>query len=250
MKSIISGLTAGLALVLGSSLPTPAAEHEPKDNADAGKGRSVAQILMYSEQEKGIKPYPVRYIVTDAYLRNDDGIDNGDFTLLDRRKKIIYNVSRQNRTILVVSKQDATVRQEDRPRIRVTTDDKLNLPKIDSKSTLKLKLEAGKKVCNHYIVVPGLMRKAVAALTEFRSVLAGQHAANLHKTPKSLQDPCFTAFNIVNHSKHLEYGLVVRQWNSQGKQQLLVDYAKNRQVNNSLFVLPKGYKRYKVGEVP
>ena len=249
MKYVISGRAAGLVVLLATGMTVSAAK-KPGNDRVAGTGKTAAQILMYSEQEKGIKPYPVRYIVTDLYLRSDDGIDNGDFTLLDRRKKTVYNVSRQNRTILVVSRQNATVAKKDRPKIRITTNDKLNLPKIDNKHTLKLKFEAGKKVCNNYIVVPGLMNKAVAALVEFRGVLAGQHAANLHKTPKSLQDPCFTAFNIVNHSKHLEYGLVVRQWNSQGKQQLLVDYAKNRLVNNSLFVLPKGYRRFKVGEMP
>ena len=53
---------------------------------------STGTVLWYLEQEAGGEPYQVRYIVTDEFLRSDEGDDEGSFVLLDRAQRRIYNV--------------------------------------------------------------------------------------------------------------------------------------------------------------
>jgi len=68
-------------------------------SAAAGAGGKGA-VLWYAEQEAGIEPYKVRYIVSQDFMRSDEGIDEGGFVLLDRAQRQIYSVVPQNRTIL------------------------------------------------------------------------------------------------------------------------------------------------------
>ena len=57
-------------------------------------------VLWYAEQEAGVEPYKVRYIINRDFMRSDEGSDEGGFVLLDRAEQQIYSVVPQNRTIL------------------------------------------------------------------------------------------------------------------------------------------------------
>ena len=61
-----------------------------------------ATILWYAEQEPGVDPYRMRYLVTPDFLRSDDGVDSENFLLFDRKRKTIYSVVGENRTILQI----------------------------------------------------------------------------------------------------------------------------------------------------
>ena len=70
---------------------------------------SGATILNFVEQERGVKPYPTRLIVTEKYLRFDDGEGSADFVLLDRNKNVIYSVNSTEGTVMAVHKKEIDV---------------------------------------------------------------------------------------------------------------------------------------------
>ena len=62
----------------------------------------TGSVLVWQEQEPGIAPYPNRMLITADHLRSDDGEDDGDYLLFDRRAGILYTVSHDRRTLLVM----------------------------------------------------------------------------------------------------------------------------------------------------
>ena len=62
-------------------------------------------ILWYLEQEAGIEPYKVRYLVTDGFMRSDEGDGEGGFALFNRKTKQVYSVAPESRTVLRIDGQ-------------------------------------------------------------------------------------------------------------------------------------------------
>ena len=58
-----------------------------------------ASLLVYKVWEKETPAYITRILVTEKYVRLDDGNDNGDFTLFDRKNKAVYNVSKEDKIV-------------------------------------------------------------------------------------------------------------------------------------------------------
>lgn len=53
-------------------------------------------VLYYQDQDPGDPPTQTRILVTADFLRMDAGEDTGDFVLLDRRARKVFNVMRDN----------------------------------------------------------------------------------------------------------------------------------------------------------
>ena len=62
----------------------------------------VATTLNFIEQERGIDPYRTRVLVTPEFVRIDDGVDNNEFILFDRRAQTLYSVNAMGARILVM----------------------------------------------------------------------------------------------------------------------------------------------------
>ena len=65
--------------------------------------------LQFSEQEAGVEPYKTRMIITDDFLRIDDGPDNKDFILLDRKARKISSISYDNQRIFEIPFREVTL---------------------------------------------------------------------------------------------------------------------------------------------
>ena len=68
----------------------------------AGALGETASLLVYRVWEQGSDPYLSRVMVTPDYVRLDEGTDDGGYTLFDRQQEILYNVSPDDRSILVM----------------------------------------------------------------------------------------------------------------------------------------------------
>jgi len=62
----------------------------------------TAAMMVYKVWEQGVGVYFTRILVTDRHVRFDNGSDASDFTLFDRRKEAIYNVSVEDRSVLLI----------------------------------------------------------------------------------------------------------------------------------------------------
>jgi hypothetical protein len=208
----------------------------------AGAGQGV--VIWYSEQEEGIEPYPVRYIVTEDYLRSDNGGSDEGFVLLDRNKKIIYNVVPSSATILVIDGSAGLATPPPSLRIDESGSDHEDAPAIAGHKAREVQVYAGERFCYGAVVVPGLDEAVGAALREFAHVLAARRAQTLDNTPPEMRDDCFLARYVYAPARHLAQGLPVEEWDVFGRRRRLAAPAEAIEVDDALFELPAEYRRY------
>ncbi|VAW70827.1 hypothetical protein MNBD_GAMMA12-310 [hydrothermal vent metagenome] len=207
-------------------------------------------VVIYQDSEKGLDPYVTRYIINKEFMRIDDGKPGTGFVLLDRKKDIIYSISIENESILVIKN---TSKKITRPAALVSKVVMLKQPKglkLEGKPAQEFEVRVAGKVCQSSITVKGALPDFVKALTQYRIILASQHASNLFKTPVNMRDNCFMAYHIFDHGLHTSRGLIVRSSNSKGKKSMLQDYKKNQKTSPTLFSLPQKYSKFNAGQVP
>ncbi len=217
----------------------------------SGKAKSIrSTVVIYQEVEKGIEPYVSRYIINKSFMRIDDGKPNTGYVLLDRKKDVIYSVSIENESILLIEKKEMKVKKPTNLAIEVLIHKHPSKLKLEGKQGHEFEVRVGGKNCRNNIVVNGVLPEFVTALKQYRSILANQHIQNLFKTPVNMRNKCFMAYHIYQHELHTSRGLIVRSWNNKGKQSMLRDYKRNQKALEILFKLPKKYSRFKAGQVP
>lgn len=206
-----------------------------------------ATVVWYTQQEPGIDPYRVRYIITPDFMRSDDGQDSGDFLLFDRGQRQIYSVATEDRRVLEI---DGNADAPQKPAkllidIRQHTDRKA--PPINGKSPLEVDLVAAEKICRSALVAPGFLEPARQAMQEYSQALAVQQLRTLSNTPADYQTPCFLSRFLYATDFHLALGMVLADWNDQGERRELSAYETDVPVSGALFVLPDGFTRYQAG---
>jgi len=209
---------------------------------DKGSDSVTATVLYFEEQEPEIEPYRTRMMVTAKYLRMDDGSNSTSFLLFDRGKRVIYSTNAEEKNILVVPEQPAA-KDASSKLTHKTVKLESSLPKVEGKDVTEYKLYTSDKECYHLFAVQGLLPDAIAALTEYRQVLAGEQTRVLEHMPIELQTPCDLANNVFVPARNLEYGFPVRQQDMTGHLRELVDY-KTETVSKTLFQLPDTFQRY------
>lgn len=203
-----------------------------------------ATVFWYSEQETGVEPSRLRYVVTKAFLRSDDGDPANGFVLLDRAKKTIYNVVPSSKTILVIDgaagigERPATLNIEER------WNDHPDAPAIGGKAVREVQVFVDDRFCYGAVVVPGLDDAAAGALREFAHVLAARQLGTLDNTPEEYRDGCYLARYVYAPALHLARGLPVEEWDSYGRRRSLLGAGETIDVDAGLFELPVGYRRY------
>lgn len=210
-------------------------------------GMLEGEMLLYQKSEPGIEPYPSRFIVTEKMMRLDDGVDGGDFALLDRENRIIYSIAHDDRTVLEIPFRPVDVESP----LKLDLKDKnvptgKDVPAIGGKRPSHHRLFAGDKSCYDVVAVDGLLSDSVRAMREFREIMAGEHAATLNFVPADQQEACDLGLNIYRNGWPLEYGLPVQEWDGQGNGRILVNFDAEYSVDSELFELPEGYQHYRI----
>lgn len=207
-------------------------------------GEIKATVLYYRISEPGIDPYLSRWLITDNFLRIDEGDAADDFILFDRSQRTVYSVVHSDRTVLdipsraVVKKSPKDLKQES----RTVRDDKL--PGVAGKKPLYRELHINGALCYSTVSIEKLLPDALKVMGEYRQVMAGEHAKNMDNTPVELQQPCEHALHVYNPLWILEKGLPIQEWNPHGKAQALLDYKTGEAVDGVLFKLPQGYSHF------
>ena len=231
MKSVLSALL-GLLLVV---------------SAAAGAGEKGV-VLWYAEQEAGIEPYKVRYIVSRDFLRSDEGNDEGEFVLLDRAERQIYSVVPQNRTILHIDGRGQLAQAPPGLAIEVKRSADGKAPKVAGVAPVTLELVARQELCNSAVVVPDHLEQARAAFQEFAQALSVQQSRTLAATPQEYQTPCFLSRYLYATDFHLREGIPLVDWSPQGHRRELLDYQTGVDLDGQLFELPDGFAMIEASE--
>ena len=209
---------------------------------------TLAAVLYFVEHEPGAEPYRTRMIVTAGFLRMDGGADDVDFLLFDRADGTLYNVTGADRQILVIPPRPMDAKPPPNLTHKVERDSAA-FPAVGGHEVSHYELLTNGKRCYDLYAAAELMPDAVAALRQYREVLAGQQAKTLPMTPPEMQSACDLANNVFLPTRHLEHGFPVRLVDMTGKTIELVDYNTEFRATAAMLRLPADYKRLTIEEL-
>ncbi len=210
--------------------------------AGCTKKPDQALVILFEQTEPDVKPYMQRLIVSDAYLRFDDGADNNDFLLFDRKAEVIYSSNADDQRILVI-KRKPRPQQSPMHLKHKTVAAKDKLPNIDNKAVTHYSYLTNDQLCFDVFAAKGLLPKARHALIQYADVLAGEQSEMLSIMPAEMQSPCDLANNIFAADRHLKDGFPIRQQDMLGRVRELMSYSWQAP-QAAWFVLPEGYKHF------
>lgn len=202
-----------------------------------------AVIAWYSEQESDTEPETVRYIVTDKFMRSDNGSSEQGFVLLDRQQKKIFNVVPGTQSILMIDGNGAIPEAPEAFVIKETDSTDPGAPRVNGQVIHEIRVSSDKQLCYSAMVAPGLHDVVRQAQLEFSQVLAVQQSRVLERTPENMRTACFLIQYLYAPARHLLSGLPVREWDENGKTRQLLDF-QTVPVDSDLFKLPEGYRQY------
>ena len=235
---LLIGLSACANLTTKSAAKT---EAELKD--------APGTLLIMMERDQGSEPFTTRIFVNEGYMHMSDARSPSDYVLFNRKERTIYNVNHDDKTIMVIRDKPVKVKSPLALDYQEESQPSGAIPKINGKQATHYKYIANGEHCYDAVVMPkDFMPDVVAAMREFRQVLAGEHATTVDRTPKSLLDACDLSLNIFYPIKHMEHGLPIREWDRHGYQRFLKDYRKDVQATEGTFDLPKDFVRYSIGD--
>ena len=198
-------------------------------------------ILWYLEQEAGIEPYRVRYLVTEDFMRTDEGDGAGGFALFDRGTRQVYSVSPENRTVLRIDGKGQLPETPQQLDIRIKQSVDARTPRVENQVPVTVELTADGDLCYTAVVVPGFPGPARAAFQEFADSLAVQQLRTLENTPVQFRTPCFLSRYLYAADFQMRRGVPLVEWNDQGERRELIDYQIGVELDEQLFRLPEGY---------
>ena len=207
-----------------------------------------ATIVDLKVTDVGSQQYRSRLIVTPGFIRFDDGKNEGDFLLYDRKKKTIYNTSTQDQTILVIRNQKVALPEKKDWTHNVDSDNQ-KVPSVGGKTVKHWVLLTNNLVCYDLYAARDLLPDVTRALAEYRRVLATQQAEIYVNTRDRRRDVCDLANNIYLPDRFLKYGFPIRYRDKDGRGEELIDYKESVTVRPGLFKLPAGYKEYSISDM-
>ncbi len=210
--------------------------------SDKGADPDTDLMLMYQESEPGMEPYMTRVLVNKQFMRLDDGVDQSNFTLYDRKQNVIYTVSHENQTIMQVQSVNSKHKIERKLSLDAKKLDDASLPAIEGKQPIHYQLQVNDKTCADVYVIKGLHEEAMLAMAEFKRILASIHLSTINNTPADMQDECFLAHDVLSPSRSMQFGFPILEQGADGVSRLLVDYDRAYKAASDVFSLPPNYR--------
>ena len=232
-------MTRSYCLLVSLLLLTPVSCSEPT---------TPAAELYFVEHEPGAVTNRTRTIITAGFVRMDDGTDSADFLLFDRADGTIYSVSSSDRQILVIRPRPMDAKPPANMTHRVVSDS-IAYPDVGDYKVRHYELLTNGKRCYDLYAAAELMPQAVAALRQYREVLAGQQAKTLPMMPPEMKSACDLANNVFLPARHLAYGFPVRLVDMTGKTIELVDYNTEFRATAAMLRLPADHKRLTIEDL-
>lgn len=206
-------------------------------------------ILWYLEHEAGVESYEVRYLVSRDYLRSDEGNGDSGYVLFDRSSRQVYNVVPEDNSILRIDGDAELPSAPAELSIEVLQSVDENAPKIGGRLPLLLELKAGGSLCATAMVAPDYLPDAGIAMRQFTVALSVQQLGSLDRYPVEYRTPCFLARSVYASNFHNSLGLLLAEWDVEGRRRELVRVETDVVLDETLFELPEGLQAYKPEDV-
>jgi hypothetical protein len=246
----VKSITRIISLSVLVGLLTACAGQTIKPKTQVELKNAPGTLLIMLERDQGSETFTTRIFVNEGYLHMSDERSPADYVLFNRREQTIYNVNQEDKTILVIRNKPVDVKSPLTLDYQEESQPSGAIPTINGKSATHYKFMANGKHCYDSVVMPkDFMPDVLAAMREFRQVLAGEHATTVLHTPKDLLNACDLSLNVFHATKHMDHGLPIREWDRQGYQRFMKDYKTELQATEGTFDLPKDFERYSIGDV-
>jgi hypothetical protein len=177
--------------------------------------------LRYVDQDPGDPPYLTRILVTPDFMRMDDGNDDGDFVLLDRRQQKVINVMHGNQLAMVFTPGTLPPKPAGwKPRLDMQ-------PAV--RGIRRFSLTVKGVVCSEGLAARRVAPDAARAMAELKAVLAATQYRVWKDSPSAIQHDCDLANQVWESGATLKLGLPLeereftgrtRQFESESKQPL------------------------------
>lgn len=191
--------------------------------------------LRYQDSEADGQSYQTRILVSSRYLRMDEGNDDGDFVLLDRKTGKIVNVLHERKMLLAM--HDRKLPKAPPQTYKV---EKKVTPVREG--TVRVQVLADGKLCSETVAAVKLFPDAARALAEYKAALAYTQWTSYRGTPSELRQDCDLVHHVRQTGYALSQGLPIEERDYAGRVRQYAGGEKHA-VRPGLFRLPKGYER-------
>lgn len=190
--------------------------------------------LRYQDSEGDAAPYETRILVTERYLRMDDGRDSSDFVLFDRKTGKVSNVLHERRMLMAM--HDEKLPAEPLHAYRVER----KLTQVRP-GTMRVQVLADGKLCSETVAVAKLFPDAARAMAEYKAALAYTQWATYRNTPAELRQDCDLVHHVWQTGVAYSQGLPIEERDYAGRVRQYVG-GERRELRPELFKLPEGYE--------
>ncbi|HFE39546.1 MAG TPA: hypothetical protein ENK06_14220 [Gammaproteobacteria bacterium] len=215
-----------------------------KENSQAGqvapitKPANAGYLLRFVETRPEAAERRIRMIITDQYLRIDEGRQAKDFVLFNRKNKTLAHVDNNK---VSVSQFDSAA-EKIKPNFPLNwfvasqTSHALMKTQEDGKAkAMHYRLYLNDKPCYNLVSIESHLTETLDTLREYNQLLANQRK-QVYKAVEGQQ--CRDAIKIFSPDIRLQYGFPLREWGSDGYQRFLVDVKKDIIFPATMFQLP------------
>ncbi len=187
-------------------------------------------VLRYVDQDPGDPPYLTRILVTPDFMRMDSGEDTGDFTLLDRQRRVVVNVMQDSKLAMVFASGVLPPKPADWA-------SRLEAGEA-ARGGRRFTLTVKGVVCSEGIAVRHAM-DAARAMGELKSILAATQYRVWKASPPDMQHDCDLANQVWNSGDTLTLGLPLEEHEFTGRSRKFESETR-QPVNPDLFRVPEG----------
>jgi hypothetical protein len=200
--------------------------------------------VIWTEQFPDAESSSVRMLIDKRYLRIDNNTKTGNFTLLDSKKNILYNIVHDDRSVLKIPNYKNPTKLPTFKFLNKKIPAKI--PDINQYNVSHRQYFANGTLCFETMSAKNFLPIVTNQLQSYRSLLANQQAKSLFQTPPEYRDLCNTAFRIVSPRQTLQYGLPIVEWTPNGYKRVLTEFKENYAIEDSLFTIPNSYHQWQL----
>ena len=206
------------------------------------KPSNAGYLLLFSEKRPNETEHSVRMMITDDYLRIDEGPQSQDYELFDRHNKSITEVTGETESIHYVNPTDQHVRPTFPVRWVIesqTSQALMRTQQNNQASATHYLFYLNDEPCYNLVTIDNHLTETLDALREYNRVIANDLKSNYQMSENR---HCSDAINIFDPNVRLQYGFPLREWGQYGYQRFLVDFQKDVIFPESLFKSPKRHE--------
>jgi hypothetical protein len=190
--------------------------------------------LRYQDSEADGVAYQTRILVTARYLRMDEGRDDGDYALLDRKTGKLVNVMHDRKMLMAMHKNKLP--EVSPPGYKL---EKKVTPVREG--TVRVQVLADGKLCSETVASARLFPGAARAMAEYKAAMAYTQWVTYRNTPTELRQDCDLVQHVRETGLALSHGLPIEERDYAGRVRQYAGGGK-RALKPQLFKLPKGYE--------